>query len=184
MIWIPSCVKTKHFLATLVHQGWLLRVWAEVVGGGETTLCIKIGYSEPRRVFHLSRELSCDVMLDSDWLTTRVTYYSILIGCRGCSILIGWRLGWLNTRFWLAAESRGCSILIGWRLGWLNTRLWLAAESRECSILIGCREPRVLDSDWPPRSEGSRVLLAAETSRVGSQCNKIWSREPKADSMY
>ena len=30
------------------------------------TLCIEIGSSEPRRVFHSSREISCDVILDSD----------------------------------------------------------------------------------------------------------------------
>ena len=42
-------------------------------GGGFRFLCIKIGYSEPRRDLDPSRELSGDVMLDSDWLTTRVT---------------------------------------------------------------------------------------------------------------
>ena len=42
----------------------------------------------------------------------------------------------------LAESSRltWCSILIGWRHGWQNTWFWLAAESRVCSILIGCRD--------------------------------------------
>ena len=51
-----------------------------VVGGvgGWKILCIKINYSEPRVAESQEersrrRELSRDVMLDSDWLTTWVT---------------------------------------------------------------------------------------------------------------
>ena len=48
-------------------------------GGGLKSLCIKIAYSEPRRVFNSSRELPRNVILDSDGLPT---LYPILIGCR------------------------------------------------------------------------------------------------------
>ena len=47
--------------------------WGGGLGGRPS--CIKIGYSsrELRGVSHPSRELSGDVILDSDWMTTRVT---------------------------------------------------------------------------------------------------------------
>ena len=52
-----------------------------MMGAGLKTLSINIDYSEPTGaenrepiwVFNLNRELSGDVILDSDWLTTRVT---------------------------------------------------------------------------------------------------------------
>ena len=67
----------------------VVRVWAEVVRGWKSP-CIKISYSEPtgadsREGTSRRRELSGDVM------TTR------------CAILVGWRLGWRNSQFWLAA---------------------------------------------------------------------------------
>ena len=62
-------------------------------GGGRKTLCIKIHYSEPRGA--VSREGSSTLaessrVLDSDWLMTRVTKYSNLIGCRLQCIEIGY----------------------------------------------------------------------------------------------
>ena len=59
-------------------------------GGGHHVLRQAIASRlKPRagRDLHPSRELSGDVMLDSDWLTTRVTKYSILIGCREPRVL-------------------------------------------------------------------------------------------------
>ena len=44
----------------------------------------------------------------------------------------------------------------------------------------------LLDSDWLMTAEGSRVFDSDWLPRrvVSVQCIKIWSREPKADSMY
>ena len=61
-------------------------------GGGFKTLCFKIGYSEPRAEKGLEpldshRLDSCSVgvyplgavVLDSDWLTTRVVYFCTIL---------------------------------------------------------------------------------------------------------
>ena len=58
---------------TFMHRRGSSRRVNRAGGGGEwKTPFIKIGYSEPRGVFHPSRELSGDVILDFDGLTTRV----------------------------------------------------------------------------------------------------------------
>ena len=80
---------------------WVVKRWADQRGGGGPYV-LRSGISsqlEPRaekKDLHPNLEISCDVILDSDWLKTRVTKYSILIDWRGligfsCLILVGCR---------------------------------------------------------------------------------------------
>ena len=127
------------------------RIVAELVGGGGgwKTLCIKIGYSEPRgaerrevssTLAENSRVFLGDVILDFDWLTTRVAYYSISIGWRSwrvlsCSILIGWRSTRVfRARFWLAADN---SSVLG--MSWVCSAVYKDREWAEWLIFVTVR---------------------------------------------
>ena len=92
--------------------------WVELLGGGGGGLksqCIKMNYSDPTRAE--SRERTSTLAESSRVLQ--------------CSILIGWRLGWRNTRLWLADEVAG----------FFRARFWLADEVWGYFVL---------NSDWLP----------------------------------
>ena len=84
--------KAQPILWTLKSRG-VVRVWANQVGGEGPHVLRKAIASrlEPRaekgpppkpRALRWRNNDSGDVILDSDWLKTGLTYYSILIGCR------------------------------------------------------------------------------------------------------
>ena len=87
--WLTRCLLAKHRSSRRVS-------WSGGGGGGGLrSLCINTGYSEPRRDLDPSRELSGHAILDSDWLTTRVTQYSNSSGCPELSAYLTLDSDWL-----------------------------------------------------------------------------------------
>ena len=135
---LKSNVALNEESVDIAVSNWKLavRVWADQVGGGGRPYCIKIGYSEHTRaqsgegsstLAESSRVFFGTVILDSDWLTTRVTWYSILIGWRGCLTRVTLDSDWLPTtlRFWARAECVRQCIEIG------------NAHFRRCATIFG-----------------------------------------------
>ena len=111
--------------------------WSVGGGGGWKTRCIRIGYSELREAEN--REGISNLAESS-----RVTQYSILIG---------WRVGRLNTWFWLADEVWvfSCSIANGCQ------KFFSFGHNRVCWAMYKDRE-------WAERLIFGSVRLFEKTS--------------------
>ena len=120
---------------------WVVEEWADQVGGGGwKTLCIKIGYIDPGGAENTEKS---STLVEK----SRVTW---------CSILIGWRPGWRNTRLWLADEDEG----------FFRARFWLVDEVWGFFVL---------DSDWLPT-----IFPFCAKAKCVRQCIKIrsWVIDP------